>query len=298
MASVICEDVIKIYNIGETRSIALSKLNMKVREGELRVIVGPSGSGKTTLLNLIGAIDVPDAGKILVDSEDITKYSNSKKIEYRLNKVGFVFQFFNLLPYLTALENVEFPMILAGVSREVRKKRAKELLGKVGLGNKIDNKPSELSGGEQQRVAIAVALANDPDIILADEPTGELDFETSRMIADLFSELHRELNKTIIIATHDVSLAMYADRISILRSGKIIETISPAEKDLARILLLPSDEERLDLENRRKILLQELSKIEGDFKKGLITLDRVVERYLKLKNELNKIEEELNKISL
>ncbi len=298
MASVICEDVIKIYNIGETRSIALSKLNMKVREGELRVIVGPSGSGKTTLLNLIGAIDVPDAGKILVDSEDITKYSNSKKIEYRLNKVGFVFQFFNLLPYLTALENVEFPMILAGVSREVRKKRAKELLGKVGLGNKIDNKPSELSGGEQQRVAIAVALANDPDIILADEPTGELDFETSRMIADLFSELHRELNKTIIIATHDVSLAMYADRISILRSGKIIETISPAEKDLARILLLPSDEERLDLENRRKILLQELSKIESDFKKGLITLDRVVERYLKLKNELNKIEEELNKISL
>ncbi len=298
MSSVICENIIKIYKSGEITSVALSDLSIHVNEGEFRVIAGPSGSGKTTLLNLIGAIDTPDAGRIIVDGEDITKYTEEQRIEYRRRKVGFVFQFFNLIPYLTALENVEFPMIVIGIPREQRKKRAIELLKLVGLEHKKDNKPNELSGGEQQRVSIAVALANDPPLILADEPTGELDFETSRQIVKLFRDLHKELNKTIIMVTHDFSLAMYADRISILRDGKVIETLSPAEKDLASILYVPKENIWESLEARKKALEDEIRRLENDFKNGHITLDQLVERYLRIKRELDSIESKLNEMKI
>ncbi len=298
MSSVVCEDVIKIYKSGEVTSIALSKLSLYVNEGEFRVIAGPSGSGKTTLLNMIGAIDVPDAGRVIVDGEDITKYDEAKRIEYRRRKVGFVFQFFNLIPYLTALENVEFPMIVIGKPREERRKRALELLRLVGLESKKDNKPNELSGGEQQRVSIAVALANDPPLILADEPTGELDFETSRQIVRLFRDLHKELNKTIIMVTHDFSLAMYADRISILRDGRVIETLSPAEKDLASLLYVPKEDVWESLEARKKSLEEELERLKNDFINGRLSMDELVERYLKIKRELDNIESKLNKMKI
>ncbi len=298
MASVICERVIKIYRTGTTETVALRELSMNVREGEFRVIAGPSGSGKTTLLNCIGAIDVPDAGTIIVNGEDITKFDEKQRIEYRKRKVGFVFQLFNLVPYLTALENVELPMTAIGVPREERLKRAKELLRLVGLENKVNKTPYELSGGEQQRVAIAVALANDPPLILADEPTGELDFMTGRQIVRLFRDLHKELNKTIIMVTHDIAMATYADRISILRDGKILETVTPAEKDLATLLFTRADELISSLEEKRKKILEEIKKIEKDFRQGMISLDELVERYTQLKNELKRIESELKKLSI
>lgn len=298
MSSVICENLIKIYKSGEIKSIALSNLSMYVNEGEFRVIAGPSGSGKTTLLNMIGAIDVPDAGKVIVNGDEVTKYNEEQRIEYRRKKVGFVFQFFNLIPYLTALENVEFPMIVIGKPREERRRRALELLKLVGLMDKKDNKPNELSGGEQQRVSIAVALANDPPLILADEPTGELDFETSRQIVRLFRDLHRELNKTIIMVTHDFSLAMYADRISILRDGKVIETLSPAEKDLASLLFIPREDVWASLEERKKALLNEIDRLKSDFKNGKISIEDLVDRYLRIKKELNSIESKLNKMKI
>ena len=298
MASVICERVIKIYRTGTTETVALRELSMNVREGEFRVIAGPSGSGKTTLLNCIGAIDVPDAGTIIVNGEDITKFDEKQRIEYRKRKVGFVFQLFNLVPYLTALENVELPMTAIGVPREERLKRAKELLRLVGLENKVNKTPYELSGGEQQRVAIAVALANDPPLILADEPTGELDFMTGRQIVRLFRDLHKELNKTIIMVTHDIAMATYADRISILRDGKILETVTPAEKDIATLLFTRADELISSLEEKRKKILEEIKKIEKDFRQGMISLDELVERYTQLKNELKRIESELKKLSI
>jgi len=269
-----------------------------VNEGEFRVIAGPSGSGKTTLLNLIGGIDIPDAGKIIVDGEDITKYTEEERIRYRRTKVGFVFQFFNLIPYLTALENVEFPMIVAGAPREERRKRALELLKLVGLEGKKDHKPNELSGGEQQRVAIAVALANDPPLILADEPTGELDFETGRQIVKLFRDLHKQLNKTIIIVTHDFSIAMYADRISLLRDGKVIETISPAEKDLLGLLSLPKEDVWESLKKRKEALLEEIRRLEEEYRKGVIDIDTLVNRYTKVRKELDEIESKLNKMKI
>ena len=298
MASVICENVIKIYRSGELKSIALSNLSLHVNEGEFRVIAGPSGSGKTTLLNLIGGIDIPDAGKIIVDGEDITKYTEEERIRYRRTKVGFVFQFFNLIPYLTALENVEFPMIVVGAPREERRKRALELLKLVGLEGKKDHKPNELSGGEQQRVAIAVALANDPPLILADEPTGELDFETGRQIVKLFRDLHKQLNKTIIIVTHDFSIAMYADRISLLRDGKVIETISPAEKDLLGLLSLPKEDVWESLKKRKEALLEEIRRLEEEYRKGVIDIDTLVNRYTKVRKELDEIESKLNKMKI
>ncbi|MGQ4891430.1 MAG: ABC transporter ATP-binding protein [Candidatus Njordarchaeia archaeon] len=291
------EGVVKIYRSGEISTVALRELNMDVRSGEFRIIAGPSGSGKTTLLNILGAIDTPDAGKVFVNGEDITKFDKKKRIEYRVRKVGFIFQFFNLVPYLTALENVMIPMHLVNMSREEKIKRAKELLKAVDLGDRMHHKPSELSGGEQQRVAIAIALANDPPLILADEPTGELDFSTSRQIVKLFQRLHKELNKTIIMVTHDIAMALYADRISIMRDGSIIETVSPAEKRIAELLLVPNEEEIVSLENRKKMLLEEIKRVEREYKEGKITLDELVDRYESLKRELKKVEEDLKKFS-
>ncbi len=293
-----CKDVVKIYKTGGIETIALRGLDLVIQEGEFRAIVGPSGSGKTTLLNIIGGMDKPDAGTVIVDGEDITKYNENQLHEYRVKRVGFVFQFFNLIPTLTAVENVELPMILLGKPREERRKRAVELLRRVGLGDKINRKPGELSGGEQQRVAIAVALANDPPLILADEPTGELDTATGRQIALLFKELHREMNKTIIIVTHDLSIAMYAERISRMEDGKIVMTVSPAEMDA--YVLAPSRTEEIvaKLEARKREIENEIKRIENEFKSGIISADTFVSKYIELKNILARIEEELKKYTL
>jgi len=298
MSFIECKDLVKIYRSGKIETIALRGLDLIIKEGEFRAIVGPSGSGKTTLLNIIGGMDKPDAGRVVVDGEDITKYDERRLLEYRAKKVGFVFQFFNLIPTLTAFENVELPMILIGLPREERKKRALELLRKVGLNDKIHRKPGELSGGEQQRVAIAVALANDPPLILADEPTGELDTATSRQIALLFQELHKELGKTIVIVTHDLSIAMYAERISRMEDGKIITTVTPAEMDA--YVLAPSKTEEIvaRLEAQKREIENEIKRLESDFKSGIIDIDYFVSKYIELKNVLARINDEIKKYTL
>lgn len=214
------ENLIKVYRRGKIEVIAIRDVSLRIEKGEMALLVGPSGSGKTTFLHLVGGIDRPTAGKIVVSGKNIANFNDEELTNYRRKEVGMVFQFFNLLPMLTALENVMLPMEFVGVPRNERKSRAMELLKKVGMEDRKNHYPDEMSGGEQQRVAIAVALANDPPIILADEPTGELDTETGMKIIELFKKLNDE-GKTIIIATHDLRLEKYASRILEIRDGKI-----------------------------------------------------------------------------
>ena len=293
MSEVICEDLIKVYKTGKVEVVALRGLNLRVEKGEFRAIVGPSGSGKTTLLNIIGGITKPTAGRVYVDGTNIVDLPEKKLVEYRRRKVGFVFQFFNLVPTLTALENVELPMVLAGIPREQRKSRAIELLRLVGLEGRANHRPSELSGGEQQRVAIAAALANDPPLILADEPTGELDSVTSLQIAELFRRLHKELNKTVIVVTHDISVARLADRISRIMDGVIVETLIPAEIKEGVKVELEVHDKVVELEDKKAQILNEIERLKKDLASGRITPDEFVERYTRLKDELEKIEKEL-----
>ncbi len=214
------EHLIKVYKRGEIEVIAIRDVTVSIKRGEFVLLIGPSGSGKTTFLHLLGGIDRPTAGKILVDGKNIAMFNDEELTEYRRKEVGVVFQFFNLVPTLNVLENVILPMEFAGVPRGERKNRAKELLKLVGMEHRIKHYPDELSGGEQQRVAIAVAMANDPPLILADEPTGELDTETGMEIIKLFKNLN-EQGKTVIIATHDLRLKEYAHRILEIGDGKI-----------------------------------------------------------------------------
>jgi putative ABC transport system ATP-binding protein len=219
------KNVHKVYHLreGEIPIPALKEVNLDIHDGEFIVILGASGSGKSTLMNMIGALDVPTEGKIYLEGKDISKFSESKLAQARGKKIGFVFQQFNLVPILDALRNVTLPMIFQDVSEEKRVARAKELLGLVGLKERTTHRPTELSGGEQQRVAISRALANDPDIILADEPTGNLDSKTGKQIMEIISKLHKEEGKTIILVTHDVNLLKYAYRTIYLKDGVVIK---------------------------------------------------------------------------
>ncbi len=216
------EHLIKVYKRGTIEVIAIRDVSLRINDGEMVLLIGPSGSGKTTFLHLIGGIDRPTAGKINVNGKEITSFNDEQLAEYRRKDVGIVFQFFNLIPTLTALENVMLPMEFISLPRKIRKKKALALLEKVGMLHRKDHYPDELSGGEQQRVAIAVALANNPPILLADEPTGELDTETGMEIIELFKKLNDE-GKTVIIATHDFRLKKYATRILEMKDGKIEE---------------------------------------------------------------------------
>ena len=226
-------DVHKVYRLGKIEIHALRGVNLKVRRGEFISIMGPSGSGKTTLLNIIGTLDKPTKGKVFIDHEDITKLPDKKLTEIRRKKIGFVFQFHNLIPVLTALENVELPMIIAGVPREERLRRAKHLLKLVGLEDRMNHRPSELSGGEQQRVAIARALANKPSIILADEPTGELDTENSILIMKIFRDAIVEEGATAIVVTHNPLVSSLTDKIYHLRDGVIVGEEIPEKERIS-----------------------------------------------------------------
>jgi putative ABC transport system ATP-binding protein len=213
----------KVYQMGKVTVHALRGVDMKVTNGEIVAIFGPSGSGKTTLLNLLGGLDRSSEGKVLIDGTDISTLNDNSLAEIRLKRVGFVFQFFALLPRLTALQNVEMPLVLAVVPSSKRRKRAKELLSLVGLQGRESHRPSELSGGEQQRVSIARALANDPRYVLLDEPTGNLDQRTGEEISSLIKVLNQEERKTFIVVTHDPKIAKVADRILYLVDGRIAQ---------------------------------------------------------------------------
>jgi putative ABC transport system ATP-binding protein len=215
------ENVKKIYRMGDNEVRALDGVSLVVEEGEFLIVMGPSGSGKTTLLHLMGCLDKPTEGEIYIASTPVPKLNDSQLAKIRNKMVGFVFQQFNLLPRLTALENVELPMIYAGVPKSARRKKAKELLELVGLGDRLHHRPTQLSGGQMQRVAIARALANDPMVLLADEPTGNLDSKSGEEILKIFSELN-ERGQTIIIVTHDPEVAKHAGRIVRMRDGKIV----------------------------------------------------------------------------
>lgn len=216
------DNVWKIYKMDEVNVVALSGISFTIKKGELVGIVGPSGSGKSTCMHLMGTLDLPTKGKVLLDGKDVSKFSESELARFRGKKIGFVFQTFNLIPTLTARENVELPMVFQGIPPEIRKKRAIELLNQVNLSHRINHHPAQLSGGERQRVAVARALANDPEIILADEPTGNLDSKSGKEVMDLLIGLHDNQNKTVIIVTHDLNIAKGLHRIIHLKDGKIV----------------------------------------------------------------------------
>jgi putative ABC transport system ATP-binding protein len=217
------KDVRKTYMMGNVKVNALQGVSLEIKENEFVAIVGPSGSGKSTLLNMVGCLDFPTSGTVELNGTNITRLSESDLAQVRGKSIGFVFQFFNLLPTQTALENVALPLIFQGVPKEDREERAEKLLKMLGLGNRTGHLPSELSGGEQQRVAIARALAPDPKVILADEPTGNLDLKTGEEIMRLINDLHTKDGKTLIIVTHDKLIADYAHRVVQLRDGRIAE---------------------------------------------------------------------------
>lgn len=210
----------KIYDTGKVKVEALRGIDLEVRRGEFMTLVGPSGSGKSTLMNILGCLDVPSEGTYEFDGQRVDRLPPNQLAEIRNRSVGFVFQNFNLLPYSTALENVELPMVFRGIAARERRKRAIELLERIGLGDRLEHKATELSGGQTQRVAIARALANNPPLILADEPTGNLDSASGREIVDLFEELWKA-GHTIMIITHDPNLPMRTERTVHLRDGRI-----------------------------------------------------------------------------
>lgn len=216
------ENLTKVYRMGEVEVQALRDVNLEIQDGEFIAIIGPSGSGKSTLLNMIGCLDKPTSGAVLIDDINTGKLSENELAEIRREKIGFIFQQFNLIHTLNALENVALPIFFAGVRREKRLKRAEEQLVKVGLEDRIYHKPSEMSGGEQQRVAIARALSNDPEIVIGDEPTGNVDTEAGNAIMDILEGLNRE-GRTIIVVTHDADIAARAGRTKRMRDGKVLD---------------------------------------------------------------------------
>jgi putative ABC transport system ATP-binding protein len=211
----------KTFQMGETKVTALGGIDLDIPKGSLTVIMGPSGSGKSTLLYILGGLDWPTSGSLLVDSEEIAHLDENQLAEYRQNKVGFIFQSFNLLATMTAEENVSFPLRFAGISASERKTRACAMLEEVGLKDRIDHKPTELSGGQQQRVAIARALINNPSLILADEPTGNLDSTSGFAIMEYLNSLH-DSGKTIVVVTHDLRVAQYATQIVYILDGQLV----------------------------------------------------------------------------
>jgi putative ABC transport system ATP-binding protein len=213
--------VTKTYQMGEVQVHALRGLDMDVQEGEFLVVVGPSGSGKTTTLNLIGGLDSPTSGALIVAGTDVTGYDEKTLTVYRRDKIGFIFQFFNLLPTLTASENIEFALELVKKNGRKVHQQAVELLEKVGLGERANHFPSQLSGGEQQRVAIARALAKEPLILLADEPTGNLDFRMGQKVLRVMQDLNRQEGRTVILVTHNTAIGQMADRVVHLHDGQI-----------------------------------------------------------------------------
>ncbi|MFH0889905.1 MAG: ABC transporter ATP-binding protein [Candidatus Aenigmatarchaeota archaeon] len=216
------QNVFKTYHLGKLEVPVLKGINVKIRRGEFVSITGPSGCGKSTCMHIMGCLDTPTSGKVMLGNKDVSKLSDNRLAEVRGRKIGFVFQVFNLIPSLTVIENVMLPMMFQNVPKLERVRKATELLEMIGLEKRLDFKPTEISGGEQQRTAISRALANDPEIILADEPTGNLDSKMGGVVIDFLKKINRENNKTIIIVTHDMNVAKQAERMIHLKDGFVV----------------------------------------------------------------------------
>jgi len=228
-----CQRIVKAYKVAGHEIVALRGIDFEMEKGEMVAIIGPSGAGKSSLLNLLGGLDTPTAGQLIVDGKNLLEIKGAKLAEYRLKNVGFLWQQVdrNLLGHRSAIRNVTLPMMLANVPAWRRRKQARELLEAVGLGDQLRKRPVQLSGGQQQRVGIAVALANNPPLLLADEPTGALDRATSETVMDLLQDLRKEFNLTILMTTHDLDIAQHADRVLTLRDGALGQGITEAGKD-------------------------------------------------------------------
>jgi putative ABC transport system ATP-binding protein len=225
-------NVWKIYQLGKIELTVLKGVSLDIIRGDFVSIMGPSGSGKSTLLNMIGCLDIPTKGKVILNGKDVSKLTEDQLSQLRGKTIGFVFQEFNLLTHLTALENVMLPMVFQGEELEQRRKRAKALLTSVGLEERINHQPTELSGGEKQRVAIARAFANNPELVIADEPTGNLDSVTGKKIMEVLKTFHKKEKKTMIVVTHDPNIANYSEKIFHIKDGEIITNHQQASKFL------------------------------------------------------------------
>ena len=287
-------NLVKAYRLGKIEVQALRGLNMDVKTGEFIAIIGPSGSGKTTLLNVLGGLDVATAGTVQVGSVDVSAMTPTQLVDYRRETVGHIFQTLNLIPTLTATENIELPMIARGVSRGKRKERVQELLEIVGLTDRANHKPEELSGGEQQRVAMAAALANDAPVILADEPTGELDTVNAKIVVDYLSKVNRELGKTVIMVTHDPSVARRTDRILRIEDGVIKMASAPTE--------MIGEEKAVSYVDQLRARIGEIDvqmvQLDKDFKSGNISGDEYVEKRQSLKRTRDSLREELHRMGV
>jgi putative ABC transport system ATP-binding protein len=287
-------DLVKVHRTGRIEVQALRGLNVDISAGELVAIIGPSGSGKTTLLNIVGGLDHATAGSVQVGDQNVTALSVSQLVDFRRKIVGHIFQNLNLIPTLTAEENIEFSMVASGVPRGKRRERVKELLETVGLTDRAHHKPEELSGGEQQRIAIAAALANDAPVLLADEPTGELDTVTAKCVVDYLVKVNRDLGKTIIMVTHDPSVARAAHRILRIEDGVIKMALTPSEVIVEEKAVSYTDQLKARIEEINGQLLQ----LDKDFKAGEVTGDEYTETRLKLKQTVGSLQEELSRMGM
>ncbi len=286
---VVVRELVKVHRTGRIEVQALRGLNMNVKAGELIAIIGPSGSGKTTLLNIVGGLDDATAGTVMVGGTNVTTQSVTQLVDFRRKMVGHIFQTLNLIPTLTAKENIEFAMVASGVSRKVRKDRVAELLETVGLTDRANHKPEELSGGEQQRIALAAALANDAPVILADEPTGELDTENAKIVVDYLVKVNRELGKTIIMVTHDPNVARVAHRILRIEDGVIKVALAPSEVIVKEKAVSYSDQ----LKARVAEINMQLEQLDKDFRKEKMDGDEYTAKRQSLKQVRDSLKEEL-----
>jgi putative ABC transport system ATP-binding protein len=288
------KDLVKVHRTGKIEVQALRGLSMNAGAGELVAIIGPSGSGKTTLLNIVGGLDTATAGTVQAGDINVTALSVTQLVDYRRKTVGHIFQTLNLMPTLTAEENIELPMIALGASRGKRKQRVQELLETVGLKDRAHHKPEELSGGEQQRIAMAAALANDAPILLADEPTGELDTVNAKIVMDYLVKINRELSKTIIMVTHDPTIARMANRILRIEDGVIKMALTPSE--------VIAEEKAVSYIDQLKARITEISaqlqQLDEDFRTAKITGDEYAERRQRLKQTRDSLREELSRMGV
>ena len=225
------ENVTRYYQVGQVETPALRGVDLTIEDGEFSAVVGPSGSGKTTLLQLMGCLDKPTGGRIFIKGEDVTQLNASQRADLRKESIGFIFQFFALIPGLTAYENVEMPLLLSGAKREDRRERVNELLEAVGLSDRAHHRPDQMSGGEQQRVAIARALSTRPAVVLADEPTANLDGDTGRQVMEIMERLNKETGTTFFFATHDPRVLPFVHRTIVLRDGQVAENSKHPDQD-------------------------------------------------------------------